>query len=173
MMLLLPVQKRQLPAPGPDTSRPHNRRGARPGRAPDAQRLILNSAELQGPGTLLRIQPGIFDFAPDLSLKRSQTKPKISGTVPTDRHTTIPNDSGPISACFGVFVDEISTLCYATMLPGRKSSFRAGFQPDSKRESLKIGPPAGLRPAGGPSLRLSQHTVLYKNPSCACVQNQP
>jgi hypothetical protein len=29
------------------------------------------------------------------------------------------------------------------VLPGRKSGFRAGFRPDSSRESLKIGPPAG------------------------------
>ncbi len=33
-------------------------------------------------------------------LTRSQTKPKMPGTVPTDRHKTIPNDSGPMSACF-------------------------------------------------------------------------
>ena len=60
----------------------------------------LYSAELKGPGKLLRIRPRIFDFEPDLGLKLGQTKPKISGTVPTNRHTTIPNDSGPISACF-------------------------------------------------------------------------
>ncbi len=35
-----------------------------------------------------------------MGLKRSPTKPTISGMVPTDRRTTIPNDSGPISACF-------------------------------------------------------------------------
>ena len=58
------------------------------------------SAELKGPRKLLRIRPGIFDFEPELGLKRSQTKPKIPGTVPTDRHTTIPNDYGTISACF-------------------------------------------------------------------------
>ncbi len=40
------------------------------------------------------------DFELDLGLKLGQTKPKISGTVPTNRLTTIPNDSGPISACF-------------------------------------------------------------------------
>ncbi len=34
------------------------------------------------------------------------------------------------------------------MLPGGKSAFRAGFGPDCYRESLKIGPPAGRRPAG-------------------------
>ncbi len=36
------------------------------------------------------------------------------------------------------------TLRYAIMLPGRKSGFRAGFRPDSNRESLKFGPSAGL-----------------------------
>ena len=49
---------------------------------------------------ILRIRPGIFDFEADLGLKRSQTKPKIPGTVPTNRHTTIPNNSGSTSACF-------------------------------------------------------------------------
>ena len=39
------------------------------------------------------------------------------------------------------------TLCYAMVLPGRKSAFQAGFQPESNWESLTIGPPAGLRPA--------------------------
>ncbi len=34
-------------------------------------------------------------------------------------------------------------------LPGRKSGFRAGFRPDSRRESLKIGHPAYRRPAVG------------------------
>ncbi len=37
---------------------------------------------------------------PDLGLKQGQTKPKIPGTEPTNRNTTIPNDSGPISECF-------------------------------------------------------------------------
>ncbi len=59
-----------------------------------------NSAELKGPGKLSRIRPEIFDFEPDLGRKPGQNKPKMSGTVPTNRHTTIPNDSGPISACF-------------------------------------------------------------------------
>ncbi len=36
------------------------------------------------------------------------------------------------------------TLCYAIMLPGRKSAFRAGFC----LESTEIGPPAGRRPDG-------------------------
>jgi hypothetical protein len=40
-------------------------------------------------------------------------------------------------------------LCYLIVLPG-KSAFRAGFRPDCYQESAEIGPPAGLRPAGGP-----------------------
>ncbi len=56
------------------------------------------SAELKGPEQLLRIRPGIFDFGRYLGLKGSKTKPKIPGTAPTDRHTMIPTDSGPISA---------------------------------------------------------------------------
>ena len=48
----------------------------------------------------MRIRPEIFDFEPDLGLKLGQTKPNISGTVPTKGHTSIPNDSGPSSACF-------------------------------------------------------------------------
>ncbi len=59
-----------------------------------------DSTDLKGPRTLLRIRPEIFVFEPDLGLKLGQTQPKIPGTVPTNRHTTIPNDSGPISACF-------------------------------------------------------------------------
>ncbi len=44
-------------------------------------------------------------------------------------------------------------VCYAMVLPGRKSGFRAGCRSDN-RESLKIGPLAGRRPAGGPIVRL-------------------
>ncbi len=40
--------------------------------------------------------------------------------------------------------------------PGRKLGFRAGFRPDSNREDIRIGPPAGRRLAGGPILRLSR-----------------
>ena len=33
-----------------------------------------------------------------MGLKLGQSKPTMPGTVPTDRHTTIPIDSGPIPA---------------------------------------------------------------------------
>ena len=59
------------------------------------------SAELKGPPKPLRFRPEIFYFDPDLGLKLGQKKPKISGAVPTNRHTTILNDSGPMSAWFG------------------------------------------------------------------------
>ncbi len=58
-----------------------------------------DSAELKRLRKLVRIRPKIVDFEPDLGLKLGRTKPKISGTVPTNRHTTIPSDSEPISAC--------------------------------------------------------------------------
>ncbi len=70
------------------------------GSAAHGELFKRNSAEQNRPRTLLRIRPGIFDFEPELGLKRSQTKPKISATVPTDQHTTIPNDSGSISVRF-------------------------------------------------------------------------
>ena len=43
-----------------------------------------------------------------------------------------------------------STACYAIVLPGRRSAFRAGLWPDCYRKSTDIDPPAGLRPPGGP-----------------------
>ncbi len=51
---------------------------------------------------------------------------------------------------FNLYFDLKYTLCYAIVLPGRKSAFRAGFWSDRYRENTDIGPPAGLRPAGGP-----------------------
>ena len=56
---------------------------------------VLSSPELEKSP-----RPEIFDFEADLSLKLGQTKPKISGTVPTYRHTNIQNNCGAISACF-------------------------------------------------------------------------
>ncbi len=47
---------------------------------------------------------------------------------------------------------QTTTLCYAVMLPGRKSRFRAGFRQDSNKGSFKIGPPAGRKLAGVPIL---------------------
>ncbi len=42
------------------------------------------------------------------------------------------------------------------MLPGQKSSFRAGFRPEFNRENLKIGTLTGMRPAEGPILKLAR-----------------
>ncbi len=56
----------------------------------------------------------------------------------------------PHCDCIGV------TLCYAMVLPGRKSGSRAGCRQDSSRESLKFELPAGRGPAGGPILRFAQ-----------------
>jgi hypothetical protein len=58
------------------------------------------STELKRPRMCLRTRSEIFDFEPELGLKRSQTKPEIPGMVLSDRHTTTPNNYGPLSACF-------------------------------------------------------------------------
>ncbi len=60
---------------------------------------VVHSAELTGPRTLFRVRPEIFDFETDLGRRLGQTNPKVSGTVPTNRHTPIPHDLGPISEC--------------------------------------------------------------------------
>ncbi len=60
--------------------------------------------------------------------------------------------------CFRKYMcmQDACTSCCAIMLPGRKSGFRVGYGPDSNREALKIGPPAGRRPARGPIWRCSR-----------------
>jgi hypothetical protein len=73
----------------------------RNGTSPNPSLEVTESSlSSKGPRKLSRIRPEIFDFEPELGLQRRQTKPKIPGMVPTDRHTTIPNDYGPISSCF-------------------------------------------------------------------------
>jgi hypothetical protein len=61
-------------------------------------------------------------------------------------------------------MDCTSTLCYAIMLPGRRSAPRVAFWPDCYRENNDIGPPArradfgafpvAVRPKFGPEVRL-------------------
>ncbi len=57
---------------------------------------------------------------------------------------------GGIMSRPGGYCSGVVTLCYAIVIPSRKSVFRAGLWPDCYRESIEIGPPTGLRPAGGP-----------------------
>ncbi len=71
---------------------------------------------------------------------------------PFDESTPVP----PGTQTWGVTLIAIATLCYAMVLLGRKSGIRAAFRPDSIREGINIGPPAGLRPAGGPILMHSR-----------------
>jgi hypothetical protein len=60
-----------------------------------------------------------------------------------------------VLVCGGVYYSGGGiTLCYAIVLPGRSSGFRAGVRPDSFRD-------AG-RPAGGPISRCSR---LERNPA--------
>ncbi len=57
-------------------------------------------------------RPGIFDFEPDLGQKLGHPKPKISCTESTNRLSTIPNESVPISARFN---DDPLILTYETI----------------------------------------------------------
>ncbi len=59
-----------------------------------------------------------------MGLKRGQTRPKIHGTVSTNRHTTIPNDSGPISACF----DDDPKLVNCEIAQPRPTPFGGGYE---------------------------------------------
>jgi hypothetical protein len=68
----------------------------------------------------------------------------------------------PWSLRFSVLLEaRLTHFCfYPTLrrgvLPGRKSGFRAGSRPDSNLRNLKIGPPAGRRPAAGPIFMFSR-----------------
>ncbi len=73
---------------------------SRPGNIKPNIIMFKTRPRNKGPRKRLRIRPQVVDFEPTLSLKLGQTKPNESGTVPTNRHTTILNDSGLISACF-------------------------------------------------------------------------
>ncbi len=50
----------------------------------------------------------------------------------------------------GVYFANSGSVCYAIMLPGWKSAFRAGFWLDCYRESTEIGSPARKRTPTGP-----------------------
>ena len=52
-----------------------------------------------------------------MGLKLGQSKPTMPGTVPTDRHTTIPIDSGPIPAA--LFDDDPELLNSEIAQPNR------------------------------------------------------
>ncbi len=80
--------------------------------------------------------------------------PGIPGTRPG--HPKFPGLLGTRLCSLATLTKTYITLCYTIVLPGRKSAFRAGFWPDCYREKTEIGPPAGLRPAGGPMSVLSR-----------------
>ncbi len=107
----------QLGRPGPD----------RQSAGSHAMTLTIpGSAELKAPRQLLRIRPKIFEFDPDLGRTLGQIKPTISGKVPTNRHTRIPNDSGPISVSFD---DDPKLLHCEIAQPSLGRSFGSKFGP--------------------------------------------
>ncbi len=58
-----------------------------------------------------------------------------------------PRPWGPLPRPWGATI----YLCYAIVLPSRQSGFWAGFPPESNRENLKIGLPAGLESGRNPA----------------------
>ena len=117
------------------------------------------TAELNGPGKLLRIRPNIVDVGPKSAPKPDEAKP---GAVPTNRHKPIPIDFGPVSGCFDhdpkLVNCEIAqpTFCYVFCVFLRQTMFKNIKQNDNKImfllwESLVPGVPRtlGLPPAPG------------------------
>ncbi len=80
---------------------------------------------------------------------RTQARSRWSAEAPNCKLRLKMHGFGPVLVLFRRRHSGI-TLCYATVLPAQKSVFRAGFRPDSSRESPKIGSP------GQPNLRLSR-----------------
>jgi hypothetical protein len=71
-----------------------------------------------------------------LGLKLGQTKPKTSGTVLTNSYTTIPNDSGPISASF----DDDPNCSIRSALPVVERAYsKTEHQTRKKRQQLIMG----------------------------------
>ncbi len=91
-----------------------------------------------------------------MGLKLGQSKPEISGTVPTNRHTTIPNDSGPSSACF----DEDPKLFNCEIAQLR---IRAGTLQHTRtsKETGRPKPPPGP-PWGKCAKNKLEHRFKYK-----------
>jgi hypothetical protein len=82
----------------------------------------------------LRNWPEIFDFEAELGFKRSQTKPRIHCTVPKNRHTTIPNASGPMSAWFDDDLKLLNCEIAQLRIPFRPFSGNRRLQAQEPRE---------------------------------------
>ncbi len=78
-------------APGMDTKA--RRRALR--------RALQNSAEIKGPGKLVRARQKDVDLGPTSASKQNEGEPIMPKAVLTNRHEPIPIDFGPVSVCFG------------------------------------------------------------------------
>jgi hypothetical protein len=97
-----------------------------------------------------------------LDIKRSQTKPKISGTVPTDRHATIPDGSAPISL--------------GGSLEGVNSKFRIATKlPYNWSAELIFGAiaTAGRAPSKLRKPNISEFRIAHEPLSSACFDDDP
>ncbi len=114
-----------------------------PSPAPDRSTMQMmgprarKSAQYTGPG------PGLARPFCTISGRLFATHRSSPGP---DAHPPEPSPRVPSGGPCCENLPYVTQWCFRA---GNRSS-RAGFRPDSNRESLKIGPPAGRRPAGGP-----------------------
>jgi hypothetical protein len=66
----------------------------------DQKPAITGSAELKGARKTFKDPAGNLRFRAGIGPERKQSQAQNTRQVPRNRHTTIPNDSGPASACF-------------------------------------------------------------------------
>ena len=88
---------------------------------------IATPVATEGPGQLSRIQEKITDLGPKSAPEPGEAKPKMPDAVTTNRH------SDPASWAQNPPKIDDFERCYATMRPGRKPGFPAGFRPGSNR----------------------------------------
>ena len=118
---------------------------AGPRGRPDLKNAPQKSGQTAFSYPVLRIQPEIFDFEPGLGLKLGQTKPKISGTVPTNRHTTIPNDPGecPKARTIGSNISIPAELKTKSKIKNHKIRAGIGPKPTIALGKWQSGPSPG------------------------------
>jgi hypothetical protein len=116
---------------------PHISEG--PSRVPGAGQT--SKMHPQKPGQTAFRYPGVRSLSPKFAARR-----RLSAAAWCDQKVSLHpkaaahNKGEPLHSS-----PMVVTLCHATVLPGRKSGFRAGLWPDCYRESTEIG--AGQNPA--------------------------
>ena len=145
-----PERPRALPLGGPRSGPPFGTPLCRCGGlwGPISVRLTGNpSASFRHSGRPKACRRAYFQVSLLESAKRSPTFRMGSEIDPIHLESSNRRSMDVAASSLVHVYSRQATLCYAILLPCQKSSFQAGFRPDSNRENLKIGSPAGQRPA--------------------------